>query len=213
MTKFEEPGYSGNIKQRRSWLIKSGSLATWILFGLFVIGLTGITKLNGRYDFLQNNWLIVLFKLNVRSFNAPASMLSEFNFLDFSIMVLFGILFLALYHALYNVQKVWTSIAASLPFLGIILFLITHTAGRSGLLIGVLILSIVMFRSKVFGKVSSLLGVVASTLLFFAGDIGTTIFNSSIVIAILIAIGYLLWIVWIAQISLKLYKSLDQNDI
>jgi len=69
-----------------------------------------------------------------------------------------------------------------------------------------------MFRSSIFSKVSAWLGIAASTLLFFAGDIGTTIFSSSIIIAVLIGIGYLLWIVWFALIGLKLFQLLGRSD-
>jgi len=183
-----------------------GSIVAWILLALFAVGITGVSALNGRYAFLQNNWLIVLFKLNVRFYNAQTSMLNVFNILDLTIMVLFCILFLALNAALYRGHKIWSVIATALPFLGIIIFLITHTAGRSGLLIGALIFSVVMLASNVFSKVSAYLGIVASTLLFFAGDIGTTIFPSSITIAVLIGIGYVLWIVWFALIGWRLFS-------
>jgi hypothetical protein len=212
MVIMEKPLNSGNMKPQWSWLLKTGCMVAWVLSVLFAIGITGVGNLYGRYAFLQNNWLIVLFKMNVRSYNAQTSMLNIFNILDLAIMVLVCILFLSLNVVLYRVHKFWSSIATSLPFLGITLFLITHTAGRSGLLIGVLIFSAVMFRSNIFGKVSAWLGIAASTLLFFAGDIGTTIFSSSIIIAVLIGIGYLLWIVWFALIGLKLFQLLGRSD-
>lgn len=206
MVSIEEPINPENTKPQRSWLFKVGSIVAWILLALFAVGITGVSALNGRYAFLQNNWLIVLFKLNVRFYNAQTSMLNVFNILDLAIMVLFCILFLALNAALYRGHKIWSVIATALPFLGIIIFLITHTAGRSGLLIGALIFSVVMLASNVFSKVSAYLGIVASTLLFFAGDIGTTIFPSSITIAVLIGIGYVLWIVWFALIGWRLFS-------
>ncbi len=196
----------GIAKPQRRWLFIVGSLAAWVLSALFVFGCTGVDALYSRYAVLQNNWLIVLFKLNVRFYNAQASMLNILNILDLAIMALFCLLFLALRAALSRPHRVWSSIAAALPFFGIILFLITHTAGRSSLLIGALIFSILMLGSNVFGKVSAYLGIVASTLLFFGGDIGTTIFPSSMTIAILIGIGYMGWIVWFALIGSKLFS-------
>ncbi len=206
MVSIEEPVDPENTKPRWSWLFKVGSMVAWVLLALFSIGITGVSALNGRYAFLQNNWLIVLFKLNVRFYNAQTSILNVFNILDLTIMVLFCILFLAFHAALYRSHKIWSAIATSLPFLGIVLFLITHTAGRSGLLIGALIFSVVMLGSNVFSKISAYLGIVASALLFFAGDIGTTIFPPSIVIANLIGIGYMLWIVWFALIGWRLFS-------
>jgi hypothetical protein len=195
---------NSETKPKWGWLLKTGGIAAWVLSALFVIGITGVTLLDGRYAFLQNNWLMVLFKLNIRSYNAQASMLNDVNILDLVIMVLFCILFLALKTALHRFHMVWSSIGAILPFLGIILFLITHTAGRSALLIGALIFSIVMLGSHVFDKASAWMGIMASLLLFFGGDIGTTLFPSSILIAVLIGIGYMLWIIWFASIGWKL---------
>ncbi len=207
MVSIEEPINPENTEPRWSWLFRVGNMVAWLLLLLFTIGISGVSALNGRGAFLQNNWLIVLFKLNIRFYNAPASMLNVFNILDLAIMVLFCILFLALYSALYRAHKIWSAIATSLPFLGITLFLITHTAGRSSLLIGALIFSVIMLESNVFSKISAYLGIVASALLFFAGDIGTAIFPSSIVIAVLIGIGYILWIVWFALIGWKLLST------
>ena len=206
MGTIEKPVSLENTKPRWSWLFKVGSIVAWVICALFVIGITGVGALTGQYAFLQNNWLIVLFKLNIQFYNAQPSMLNVFNVLDLAIMVLFCILFLALNVALHRSHKIWSAIATSLPFLGIVLFLITHTAGRSGLLIGALIFSVVMLGSNVFGKVSAYLGIAGSMLLFFAGDIGTTVFPSSSVIAVLIGIGYVLWIVWFALIGWKLFQ-------
>jgi hypothetical protein len=115
-------------------------------------------------------------------------------------------MFLALYVALRHTNKIWSVVAASLPFLGIAVFLITSTAGRSGLLVGGLIISIVMLRSNIFSKVSAYVGIVASALLFFAGDIGTAIFSSLNTIAILIGIGYVLWMIWFFLIGRRLFQ-------
>lgn len=194
-----------NTKPRWDWLFNLGGVVAWVLLALFAIGLTGVGALNGRYASLQNNWLMVLFKLNVRFYNAQTDMLNVFNLLDLTIMVLLCILFLALYAALYRSHRIWSAITTSLPFLGVVLFVITHTVGRSGLLIGALLFSFVMFASHVFSKASAYLGIVAGALLFFGGDIGTTIFPSSIVIASLIAIGYVLWMVWFAVIGWRFF--------
>ena len=97
--------------------------------------------------------------------------------------------------------------AAFLPFIGIPIFLITATAGRSNLLIGGLIISAVMLRRNIFSKVTAYVGLMASTLLFFAGDIATAIFSSSSVIAAFIAVGYMLWIIWLLLLARKLFQN------
>ena len=194
------------MNPRWNWLFKLGSIAALILFALFVVGITGISTTSGRFTSFQNNWLIVLFKLNIRFNGTQTGMLNVLNILDIVIMVLFGILFLSLNAALHRTHRIWSVIATSLPFLGLVLFLITHTAGRSGLLIGGLIFSAVMLGSNSFSKITAYVGIVASALLFFAGDIGTTVFPPSYIIAILIGIGYVLWVIWFFLIVLLITK-------
>jgi hypothetical protein len=132
--------------------------------------------------------------------------LNVINLIDITIMALFCAMFLGLYTALKKTNKIWSLIAAALPFLGILLFLATATAGRSTLLIAALIISIVMLRSNTFSKLTAYMGIVASVLLFFAGDIATAVFSSSGVIALFIAIGYVFWMVWFLLVSQKLYQ-------
>ncbi len=188
---------------RWDWLYKVGGAAALIVFILFLIGIIGIITIgpqpattNGGFTPFQNNWLVVLFKLNVEFSGVHRDLLNALNLLDIVIMALVGAMFLALYVALRHTSRIWSAVAASLPFLGIPAFLVTSTAGRSGLLLGGLIISAVMLRSNSFSKVNAYVGMVASVLLFFAGDLGTTIFSSSIIIAILIGIGYVLWMIW-----------------
>jgi hypothetical protein len=154
----------------------------------------------------QNNWLVVLFKLNADSSRVQPGLLNVLNLVDMAIMVLVGAMFLALYVALRRVSKVWSLVATSLPFLGIPILLITSTAGRSGLLVGGLIISAVMLRSRIFSSASAYVGIAASALLFFAGDLGTSIFSSSIIIAILIGVGYVLWMIWFFLIGRRLFQ-------
>jgi hypothetical protein len=148
----------------------------------------------------------VLFRLNVELSSVQTNLLNVLNLVDIVIMVLFGIMFLALYAALSHTSRIWSAVATSLPFLGIVIFLITHTAGRSGLLIGGLIFSIIMLGSTIFSKGSAYVGIVASVLLFFAGDIGTTIFSASKIIALFIGVGYVLWMIWFFLIGQRLFR-------
>jgi hypothetical protein len=190
-----------------------GAVAALITLGFFLIGILGIifdvlqlTATNGWFTQLQNNWLVVLFKLNAGFSGVQQDLLNTINLLDIVIMVLLGIVFLALYASLRRASKIWALIAAFLPFIGIPIFLITNTAGRSNLLIGGLIISAVMLRSNIFSKVTAYVGILASVLLFFAGDIATAIFSSSSVIAVLIGVGYVLWMIWFLLIARRLFQ-------
>jgi len=204
-------------------LYRVGAAAALIVLVLFLIGIIGIITVglqpnttNGWFTQLQNNWLVVLFKLNAGFSGVQTDLLNVLNLLDIVIMALFCIMFLALYGALRHTNKIWSLIAASLPFLGILVFLITSTAGRSALLIGGLIISVVMLQSSIFSKVTAYVGILASVLLFFAGDIATAIFSSSNIIAVLIGAGYVLWMIWFFLIASRLFQlrngvSKDEN--
>jgi len=198
---------------RWNWLYKLGGMAAVILLILFMTGIAGIIPTGSQsasksawFTSIQNNWLIVLFKLNVGFGGVRPDLLNVHNLVDIVIMALFGTMSLALYATLGCTSKIWSAIATSLPFVGIGVFLITNTAGRSGLLIGGMIFSAVMLRSNIFSKVSAYVGVAASALLFFAGDIGTALFSSSNIIAVLIGIGYVLWMIWLFLIGRRLYQ-------
>jgi len=196
-----------------NWLYRIGGAAAIIIFVLFLIGIIGVISVgsqpattNDWFTALQNNWLVVLFKLNAGFSGVQVDFLNVINLMDIVIMALFGVMLLALYVALRHKSKIWSLVAASLPFLGIAVFLITSTAGRSGLLVGGLIISAIMLPSSHFSKASAYVGMLAGALLFFAGDLGTAIFSSSIIIAILIGIGYVLWMIWFYLIGRRLLE-------
>lgn len=197
-----------NMSSPQKWLFRLGGSAALILLVFFLIGVAGIScsqppAINSRLSLLQN-WLIVLFKLNVSSCEIQPDALNVLNLLDIIIMALFGVMFLSLYVALRQAARIWSVVAVSLPFLGMIVFLVTKTAGRSGLMIGGLIFSIIMLKSDIFLKATAYLGIVAAMLLFFAGDLATTFFSPLNLIAISISIGYLLWMIWFYQIAQRL---------
>lgn len=192
------------------WLYRVGTAAALIVLILFLIGIIGIITAglqsapsNSWFTQIQNNWLVVLFKLNAGFSGVQLDLL---NLLDISILALFCIVFLALYAALKRTSYIWSLIAAILPFIGIPIFLLTATAGRSNLLIGGLMFSAVMLRSNIFSKITAYVGIVASTLLFFAGDIATAIYSSSNIIAFSIGIGYVLWMLWLLLIARRFFQ-------
>ena len=189
----------------RRWLYKVGGAAALVLLVLFLIGFIGIvTNMDGWFAPFVNNWLVVLFKLNAGFSGIQTGLLNVLNLLDIAIMAIFCTMYLALYNAFKHISKMGSLIAASLPFLGIPVFLITSTAGRSTLLIAGLIISAVMLKSKIFSKPTAYVGIVASMILFFAGDIATAIFSSSNVIAVLIGVGYVLWMAWFLIMAQRL---------
>ncbi len=191
------------------WLYLIGAAATLVVIILFFIGVIGIITVvlepvpsSSWFTQIQNNWLVVLFKLNA---GVSGLQLDLLNLLDISIMALFCVIFLALYAALKRTSRAWSLVAAVLPFIGIPVFLLTATAGRSSLLIGGLMFSVIMLRSNIFSRTTAYVGIVTCTLLFFAGDIATAIYSSSSIIALSIGLGYVLWILWLLLLTRRLY--------
>jgi hypothetical protein len=80
----------------------------------------------------------------------------------------------------------------------IILFLITQIAGRSTVMLSVLIFSIVMIKDKIYSKVTIYTGILASVFLF-SGDLSVGIHSNFI--TILFGIGYILLTLWFFLIS------------
>ncbi len=191
----------------RGAISRMGAVASIIVVGFFLLGMIGIVTVlldpgapAGWWTLLEENWLVVLFKRNM---GLPGS-LGNLNLLDLGIMALFCVIALALFKRLHDASKIGALIAAVLPFLGIPMFILTGTAGRSTLLISGLIISVVMLRGQEFSKGSAYMGIVASGLLFFAGDIATAIFSRASIIALFIGVGYSLWMIWFALIASNL---------
>ena len=152
---------------------------------------------------IQNNWLVVLFKLNAGFSGVHLGML-DLNLLDSILMVLACIALLGLYPICRQISKTWAAIAVAQPFLGLVLFIITRMAGRLGIMSAVLIVSIMLLRSDDHRKSTSVVGILAG-ILTIVGD-GFTEVTFSIINSTLIAIGYVLMMVWFFVISLRLFR-------
>ncbi len=207
--RFPESGVADPSGKR---LCRIAGVAALLVGAIFLIGLGALTSLagssakSGWFTSLQNNWLAVLFQLNIETSGVGAELLEQINLPDILLFILIGIVFLGLYAALRETSKIWSLVAACLPLLGLAVFLITATAGRSGLLVGGLIFSIVMLRSHIFSKASASGGIAASILLFIGGDLGTAFLPASTAIAVLIGVGYLLWIVWFFLLASRFFQ-------
>lgn len=96
----------------------------------------------------------------------------------------------------------WLSLAVAQPLLGVPLLLVTRQSGRSGLMGGALVLSILMVLGGRWVAIGWL-GVAASALLL-VGDFGTGA-RSSRLLAVALALGYgaqIAWLGWIALLRL-----------
>lgn len=196
-----------------SWksLYKVGGVAALILGILFLTAAVSLIVLilwpgiiNGWFKLIQNNWLILLFKINANLNGAHTGLLYKLNLLDIAIMALVATMFLGLYVALQKISKIWVIIAVVQPFIGIALFIITKISGRCGILSAVMVISFVMLGSNNFNKVTAIIGILVSGLLI-ACDAFTTD-DPSIMIAILIAIGYAFLMTWFFLIGQRLFQ-------
>ncbi len=181
-------------------IARAGILIVFILFLMGIIGLIGDFQPDTISGRIANNWLFKLFKLNA---GINGESIYVFNLLDILIMGLVGIMWLALYPALRKVSKIWSIVSISEPFLGMVIFSITHSAGRSGVLSAVLTISIIMLWSNNFSKITAYMGILAGGLLL-TGDILSTF--SLFIIVIIIAIGYILIMIWYIMIALKFFQ-------
>jgi hypothetical protein len=153
---------------------------------------------------LQDNWLIVIFKLHAGFNGAQIGLLKVPSLLDIGILALVGIMYLGLYGALRRTSRIWSLVAAMQPFLGIVLFMATNSAGRSAAMGAGLVISLVMLRSGIFNRSIAYLGIAASVFLLI-GDFSAGIPPSAI-IAILFGMAYVLFIVWLFLIGQRLFQ-------
>ncbi len=195
----------GPKQSPNKWLHYAGATAAMTILILFLIGILDIITLQSlqftttnSLAVMSSNWLIVMLKMNM-GWSNPG--LNVINALDLSIMALFCVLFLALYSTLRQTSKVLSVIMVCFPFLGIPLFIATGSIGRSTLLVGGLLASLVMLKSKTFTKTTAYIGIIASVILFFIGDLATAFIASSNIIALCILTGYVLWIAWFLLIA------------
>jgi hypothetical protein len=152
----------------------------------------------------QNNFLVLIFKLHAGFSGIQEQALDGLNLLDIGILVLVGVMSLALYPALKRVNKAWALVAVSLPFIGLVLFIITHGVGRSGMIAACLTSAVIMLRSDNFSKKTAYIGILANGFLLI-GDIGTALSYSKL-FAVMIGMGYMLFVAWCTLNAMGLFQ-------
>ncbi len=154
---------------------------------------------------IKDNWLILIFKLHAGFKGVDLASLQGLHLLDLDILVLVAIMYLGLYAALRRVSPIWTVVAAVQPFLGIALFVATKSAGRSAVMGAALVISLVMLAGQVFDKPVAYLGIVASILLLL-GDFTAGLIPAPNILAVLVAVGYVLLIAWFGLVARGLFR-------
>ncbi len=202
---------------RPQWLYPLSGIAGLLCgvgFFLSLIGLLlssfGASTAQRGVSFLENNWLVVLFKLHAGFSGIRSSMLQGVNALDLVLLALFALFGIGLFGLLRKVNKVWAFIAVVQPILGILLYLITRNAGRSALMGALLVASAVMLARKRIGKWAAVLGLLSSVFLLL-GDFSEGVLHSPL-IAVLMAIGYLGLLIWLWVMGVKLIKANEEKE-
>jgi hypothetical protein len=199
------------VNFRSTWFPRIGAVAaltTGILLLFAMISLFASVlqpgKIAGWQLLLQNNWLVLIFKLHAEFSSAHADILHGLNLLDIFILALVGTLCLSLSIAFRKAGKIWTFVAFALTLAAIVLYLATQLAGRSTVMLSVLIISIVMLSNKTFNRVTIYSGILASVLLF-VGDLTVGIHSNTI--TVLFGVGYVFLVIWFFLIAGRLFRS------
>lgn len=186
----------------------AGVMTGIILLTAMICLIISVLQPNARSGWLlsfQNIWLVEIFKLHSGFNGVHITSLHVLNYLDIAILAIVGTMYLGLYHAFKRTSKIWALIAAIQPFLGIVIFIATKNAGRSGVMGAALVISVVMRRSCIFNKPTAYIGILTSVLLL-VGDFSAGVIPPSTVIATLVGIGYVLLMMWHFLVARKLFQ-------
>lgn len=193
---------------RWSWLYKISGVAALITGVFLLIGMMSLIvsifqpRTNNLLLLFQSNWLVKIFILHAEFSDIHAD-LHGLNLLDIVILLLVSTICFSLSTIFRNARKVWSLIAFALSVITIILFLVTQLAGRSTVMLAVLINSFVMLRDKTFSRATIYIGILASILLF-VGDLTVGIHSN--MITILFSTGYVLLTTWFFLIVQPLFR-------
>jgi hypothetical protein len=143
-------------------------------------------------------WLAVLFGINTALAGMSLDSLSVINAIDITVLFLAAIAFVGFWPGPGKPHRIWMGLAILLPLAGIAVLLATGLWGRSGLMGGGLVLSVLLIGSGTLKPLGYLGGV--ANLLLLVGDFATSGARSALV-ASLVASGYALLVVWFAWIA------------
>ncbi len=187
------PGHSAKTLER------VGGIAALLTTAVLFFGLVGLFTLQqGLW-----NWLVVLFMMNAGlSPHLPPDPLQVLNPVDVAALALVSLTFLGLWPVLGPRHRIWTGIAIALPFIGILLLLVTGLQGRSAVMGAGLVIAALMFLGGSRGRLLASIGIVANGLLL-AGDVGTGVVTGGLAAAA-VGIGYVLLLGWYVLLALHL---------
>jgi hypothetical protein len=143
-------------------------------------------------------WLAVLFGINAALAGLSMDALSVISAIDIVVLALAVLAFAGFWPGPGKPHRIWMGLAILLPLAGIAVLLATGLQGRSGLMGGGIVLSVLLVGSRTFRPLGYLGG--AANLLLLVGDFSTSGARSALV-ASLVAVGYVLLVIWFAWIA------------
>jgi hypothetical protein len=179
----------------RSWI---GGIAALAAAATLVYGIAALATRRDR----SRPWLAVLFGINAGYGGVSRETLRATPLIDVLLLLLAGATYTGFWPGPGASHVVWMCLAIAQPLLGIVLLMATRLVGRSGLLGGALVLSLLMVLGGPWAAAGDV-GVTAS-LLLLVGDFGTSGRHSR-VLAALVLVGYvalIAWFVWVAALLL-----------
>jgi hypothetical protein len=176
----------------------AGSVAAILAATTLVAGIAGLVTRSRR----GRPWLTVLFGINAGYGGVSSETLRAVQPVDVLLLLLAGATYAGFWPGPGANHVVWMTLAIAQPLLGIAILLATRLLGRSGLMGGALVLSILMLVDGTW-TAAGWLGIAAS-LLLLVGDFGTTGRPRRLLAAVL-AVGYgalIGWFGWVATLLL-----------
>jgi hypothetical protein len=148
-------------------------------------------------------WLASLFGINAELGAMSLESLSGIRLIDIVVLALAALTFAGFWPGPGKPHKLWMDLAILLPLAGIAVLFATNLFGRSGLMGGGLVLSVLLLGDRMLRPLGYL-GVVANVLLL-TGDFATSGVGSALVASV-IAVGYVMLLVWFAWIAARFLR-------
>jgi len=176
----------------------AGGVAAFLAAATLLGGVAGLVTRSHR----GRPWLAVLFGVNAGYGDVSRDTLRAVQPVDVLLLLLAGVTYTGFWPGPGVDHVVWMTLAIAQPLLGIAILLATRLWGRSGLMGGALVLSILMLVESTW-TLAGWLGVTAS-LLLLVGDFATT-GRALRPLAAVLAVGYgalIGWFGWVAVLLL-----------